>query len=111
MTKFADFIKEKKLDTRRLIAASVKIEKLRPADRAIKLQKRQAKAKAAAGGEGGAQEKPGKPRSGRPVTGRAIQAALSGKPLSGPQKTRILRAVNAVLEQKKGSAVELAALF
>lgn len=110
--KFSDFLKEKKIDPRRLIAASAKLERLRPEDRKAKLQKRQAKAKAAAGGEdaskGGA---PAKPRSGRPVTQRSIDSAIAGKAISGPQKTRILRAVNAILEQKKGSPVELTALF
>jgi hypothetical protein len=111
-SKFSDFLKEKKIDPRRIIAASAKIEKLRPEDRAAKLAKRQAKAKAAAGGEADkSATPPAKPRSGRPVTQRAIDTAMAGKPLSGPQKTRMLRAVNALLEQKKGSAVELSALF
>lgn len=110
-TKFADFIKEKKLDARRILAASGKLEKLRTEDRKAKLAKRQAKAKAAAGGEDKKAEAPAKPRSGRPVTQRAIDAALAGKALSGPQKTRLLRAVNAILEQKKAGAVEMSALF
>src|SRR5688572_29532723 len=100
-TKFADFIKEKKLDTRRIIAASAKLEQLRPEDRALKLAKRTAKAKAAAGGETDKNAPAAqKPRSGRPITPRAIDAALTGKPLPGTQKTRLLRAVNHVLEQK-----------
>jgi hypothetical protein len=112
MSKFADFIKEKKIDSRRLIAASAKIEKLRPEDRAAKLAKRQAKAKAAAGSSDDKKtEAPKKPRSGRPVTQRSIDSATAGKPISGPQKTRLLRAVNALLEQKKGAAVEMSALF
>jgi hypothetical protein len=110
-TKFADFIKEKKLDARRILAASRKLEQLRREDRAIKLSKRQAKAKAAAGGDAKDAPAPSKPRSGRPLTNRAIDAALEGKALSGPQKTRLLKAVNAVLEQKKAGAVELTALF
>lgn len=110
-TKFGDFIKEKKLDARRIIAASAKIEKLRPEDRKIRLQKKAAKANAAAGKEVAKGEGPSKPRSGRPVTNRALDAALAGKDLTGPQKTRILRAVNAILEQKKAGTVELSALF
>ncbi len=110
-TKFADFIKEKKLDTRRIIAASRKLEKLRPTDRAARLAKRTAKANAAAGKENANKEPIAKPRSGRPVTQRAIDAAVAGKALTGPQKTRVLRAVNAVLEAKKAGAVEMTALF
>ena len=36
---------------------------------------------------------------------------LAGEQVSGPVKTRILRALNHVLEQKKQDKVELAALF
>ncbi|MBK6518419.1 MAG: hypothetical protein IPM79_17185 [Polyangiaceae bacterium] len=111
-TKFADFIQEKKLDRRRILAVSAKLERLRPADRAIKLSKRTAKAKAAAGGEEAKNAAPAsKPRSGRAITPRAIDAAIAGKSLTGPQKTRLLRAVNALLEQKKAGAVELTTLF
>lgn len=111
MSKFSDFLKEKKIDGRRVIAASRKLEALRPEDRALKLQRRQAKKSAAAGKENKAGAPTTKPRSGRPVTERALAAALGGGTLSGPQKTRILRAVNLLLEQKKQSAADLKALF
>ena len=107
-SKFAQFVAAKKLDTRRIVAASHALEKLRPEDRLIKLGKRQARS--AEGTEGGPKETR-KPRSGRPVTHRAIDAAMRGGQLSGPAKTRILRAVNRLLEQKKQEKVELRALF
>jgi hypothetical protein len=112
-TKFASFIQENKLDPRRILAASAKLEKLQLEDRAIRLAKRTSKAKAAAGDAGAKDNELAKkkPRSGRPVTQRAMDAALAGKAISGPQKTRMLRAVNALLEQKKKAAVELRALF
>jgi len=107
--KFASFIASKKLDPRRIIVASRKLERLRPEDRLIRLNKRHA---SAAGDSGGAAPKETrKPRSGRPVTGRAMKAALSGGQLSGPTKTRILRAVNHLLEQKKQDQTDLRALF
>ncbi len=109
--KFADLIKEKKLNPKRLLAISVELEKLRPVDRAAKLAKRTAKAKIAAGKEDKNAAPIAKPRSGRPITPRAIEAALAGKSLTGPQKTRMLKAVNALLEVKKAPAVELSALF
>ncbi|MCL2451061.1 MAG: hypothetical protein FWD17_19115, partial [Polyangiaceae bacterium] len=90
------------------LIASRKLEGLQPEDRAIRLNKKLARA--AEGGEGAPKETR-KPRSGRPVTGRAMQAALKGGDLSGPTKTRILRAVNHLLEQKKQEAVDLRALF
>jgi hypothetical protein len=107
-TKFAQFIASKKLDPRRIIAASRKLEDLTVEDRLIKLNKRRAKA-----GEGGenAPKETRKPRSGRPVTQRAMAAALEGGEVSGPTKTRLLKAVNHLLEQKKQEPVDLRAIF
>jgi hypothetical protein len=45
------------------------------------------------------------------VTNRAFSAAIAGKQIAGAQKTRILRAVNHILTQKKQDVVELSALF
>jgi hypothetical protein len=105
-TKLAEFLKTKKLDARRVIAASRELEALRPEDRAIRRAK-----KAKPEGEN-AQKETRKPRSGRPVTQRAMMAALTGaEAISGPTKTRILRAVNFLLEQKKQEKVELRGLF
>jgi hypothetical protein len=109
-TKIEEFLKDKKIDSRRLLAASAEIERLTRADRGLRLLKRVARKS-----EDAAKKKEGlaagKPRTGRPVTTRAFTAATSGKQISGPQKTRILRAVNHILAQKKQDAVELSALF
>jgi hypothetical protein len=109
-TKFEDFLKEKKIDPRRVLVASAEIERLRFEDRKIRLAKR-----AARKSEDPAKKKEGlaaeKPRTGRPVTKQAIDAAFAGKNISGPQKTRILRALNFVLQQKKQEPIELAAIF
>ena len=109
-TKIEDFLKEKKIDPRRIISASTEIERLRPEDRAIRLAKA-----AARKAEDPAKKKEGlaakKPRTGRPVTKRALDAAIAGQQISGPQKTRILRAVNHLLEQKKQDKVDLKTLF
>ncbi len=99
--KFSDFLASKKIDPRRLIAASENLEKLRIEDRVVKLAKRQGKEEA----------KAQKPRSGRPVTQVLVDKAAAGKPLSGASKTRILRAVNVVLEQKKQGTAQLKELF
>lgn len=109
-SKFAEFLDKNKIDPRRVLSASRKLERLRPEDRAARLKKRQAKkgeAPAAAAGDA----KPEKRRSGRPVTLRALEAAKSGKPIAGPAKTRIVRALNQVLSQKKKEAVDLRKLF
>lgn len=108
-TKFAGFITSKKLDPRRILIASRNIEANRPEDRLIRLKKRLSKA---AGDASGTEVKETrKPRSGRPVTDRAMQAALTGGKLSGPTKTRLVRAVNHLLEQKKQEQVTLRELF
>jgi hypothetical protein len=105
--KFTEFLAETKLDKRRIVAASRSIERLRPEDRRARLQKRQGRKK-----EGGA-EAPAiaKPRSGRPVTERLLNDVVAGKAVTGPAKTRLLRAVNRLLEQKKRDPVDLRKLF
>jgi hypothetical protein len=108
-SKFAQFLTDNKIDPRRVLAASKDIERLRPEDRAKRLQRRKAKGSDAKPAEGA--EKPGKPRSGRPATERLLNAATAGKPISGPAKTRLLRAINRVLEQKKKDPAELKSLF
>lgn len=106
-TKFKKFLATKKLDPRRVLMASYKLEHLTREDRTIKA----AKKKPAGEGEDAAKKETRKPRSGRPVTQRAMNAALTGGTVSGPSKSRILRAVNHLLEQKKQEKVDLKALF
>lgn len=105
---FQEFLKAKLIDPRRIIPASHELESLRPEDRAIRLTKRLARKS-----EDGAKKKEGlkKPRSGRPITQRALDAALAGKAVSGPTKTRFVRAVNKLLEMKKQEPITLQALF
>ncbi|HEX7453057.1 MAG TPA: hypothetical protein VIK01_03250 [Polyangiaceae bacterium] len=107
-TKFAQFLQDNKIDPRRIIVASAELERLRPEDRKIRHEKRAAKKAGTKPAEG---EKPAKPRTGRAVTPRLVEAVSVGKPVSGPAKTRLLRALNAVLVQKKKTAVELKAVF
>ncbi len=110
-SKFAEFLKENKLDIRRVYSASRKLEQLKLEDRRIKLQKRKGGDEAASGGEEGEKAPPAKPRSGRPVTAQLVAKIEAGKPVSGAAKTRLLRAVNHLLEQKKKKPVELKELF
>jgi hypothetical protein len=107
-SKFAQFIASKKIDARRLLAASHTLETLTLEDRRIKLAKRAGKKE---GTDPKAEKETRKPRSGRGVTPRALAAAMTGGTLSGPTKTRILRAVNHLLEQKKQEKVALKTLF
>lgn len=100
-SKFSEYLTSKKIDPRRLVAASENLEKFRPEDRALKLAKHQGKEEA----------KGKKPRSGRPVTKVLVDKAAAGKEISGASKTRILRAVNVLLEQKKQGTAQLKELF
>lgn len=109
-SKFSEFLVEKKIDVRRVLATSKRIERLRPEDRACKLKERLARRS-----EDGLTEEMKKnrtkPRSGRPVTKPMVQAALEGRTLTGPQKSRLLRAVNEILAVKKLDQVDVRALF
>jgi hypothetical protein len=107
-SKFEQFLQTHKIDPRRVEVASRGVERLQRADRQLKLKKYLVRAGKA--GEG-AQAPTDKPRSGRPITPRLLRLALEGKPVSGASKTRLLRAVNRVLEQKKKDPVDLRALF
>jgi hypothetical protein len=106
--KLTTFLNDNKLDPKRLLAVSHKLETLQKDDRILRLAQRQARK--GKDGEKGARPE-GKPRSGRPVTPRALTAAMNGGEISGPTKQRILRAVNYLLEQKKKDKVELRTLF
>ena len=105
-SKFQSFLNQKKLNPQRVLAVSHKLETLRKEDRVIKLDRLRSKK-----AEGGEKKEIAKPRSGRPVTDRAMNAALTGGEISGPTKQRILRAVNYLLEQKMQDKVDLKTLF
>jgi len=112
MSRFAEFLSTEKIDPRRLLAASRQLERLRPEDRTIRLQKRLSKGKEAPpAAADAAVTPPKKSRSGRPVTHLVLERANSGGSLSGPQKTRLLRAVNHLLVQKKKDPVDLRKIF
>lgn len=108
MSKLADTLKKHKVDPRRVIATSKTLEGLQPDDRALKVLK----AKAKGGDEKAKEAVTGKEvRSGRAVSQPTLDAALAGKTVNGPAKSRILRAVNHVLAQKKQSALTIKDLF
>lgn len=107
-TKFAGYLKENKIDPARVVYASEQIERFTPADRKIKLAKRQARGK---DDEAAKAAKTLKPRTGRPVTSQLVTKAIKGGDVSGPQKSRILRALTRIAEQKKLSAPALSNLF
>jgi hypothetical protein len=105
-SKFAEFLSAQGIDPRRLVAASRQIERLRPEDRKARLGRRLARS-----AESATTEKFPKTRSGRPITEHQIGQASAGDALAAPLKTRLLRAVNRVLELKKRPLVTLQSLF
>lgn len=107
-TKFAGYLKENKIDPVRVVYASEQIEKLTAADRKIRLAKRQSRGK---DDEAAKAAKAQKPRTGRPVTTQLVTKAVKGGDISGPQKSRLLRALLRIAEQKKITAPELGNLF
>lgn len=111
-SKFSEFLKENNIDERRLMSSSRQLERLRREDRLARVNaKKKGGDDKPAEGEDAEAATPGKLRSGRPVTPRLLAAAHTGGKVSGPAKTRLLRAVNRILEQKKKDPVDLRALF
>ena len=107
MSKLQDYLKNQNIDARRILAASRDLEALRPEDRATRLAKKKAK-----GGDETAKEAAAKkPRSGKPLSKPTLDRALAGQSVSGPAKTRLLRALNVVLAAKKKGEAALRDLF
>ncbi len=105
-SKLEQFLTSKKIDRRRVVAASRQIERLQREDRQIKLAQRKAK-KSEEQKQAGAP----KPRTGRPISASTLDKAFAGKPISGPAKTRVLRAINKILEGRKQEPITLKDLF
>src|SRR5688572_22297164 len=110
-SRFTEFLTTEKIDPRRLLVASRQLERLRPEDRQIRLKKRLGRKAEDGSAAAEATKDAPKRRSGRVITPRLLSTAQAGGTLSGPQKTRLLRALNRVLEQKKKEPVDLRKVF
>jgi len=110
-SRFSEFLTNEKIDPRRLLVASRQLERLRPEDRQSKLKRRLGKKSGDAAAAAAAAKDIPKPRSGRSVTPRLLSTAQAGGTLSGSQKTRLLRAINRVLEQKKKDPIDIRKVF
>jgi hypothetical protein len=107
MSKLQDYLQKQNIDPRRLLSASHTLEALRGEDRITKMAKKRAK-----GGDESAKEAAAKkPRSGKPLSQPTLDRALNGQSMSGPAKTRLLRALNVVLGAKKKGEANLRDLF
>jgi len=110
-TKFAKFLEDNKIIGLRLQSASAKIERLTAEDRAFIAEVACKKSLAGRKNAGSVVVEKKKLHSGRPVTARLIDDASLGKSVSGAAKTRLVRAVNRVLEQRKKPVVTIKELF
>jgi hypothetical protein len=110
MSKLSDFLTNEKIDPRRVIAASHRVESLQPGDRVVRLARHRVRKGSASDAEK-ERAQGGSPRSGRPVTPPTLDRALSGKSLPRKAKQRIVRAVNHVRTQRKQPEVQRADLF
>lgn len=108
MSKLSDSLNNHKIDPRRVVQASKGLERHTDEDRALLAKKAAIKAGKAEKDEAVSKQKP---RSGRPVTLPQVEKALRGETISGPAKTRVVRAVNAILEGRKKPAITLRDLF
>ena len=110
-TKFGKFLEDNKIIAPRLKAASTKLERLTVQDRAFLADVARKKSLAGRKNAANVSVEKRKLHSGRPVTLRLIEDATLGKPVSGPAKTRLLRAINHILAQRKKPALGIRDLF
>ena len=108
MSKLTDSLKTHKIDARRVVLASKDLERRTREDLALVAKKADMKAGKVEKDDAVLKQKP---RSGRPLTLPQIEKAMRGETISGPAKTRLVRAVNAILEARKKPAITLRDLF
>ena len=108
MSKLSDYLTKNKIDSRRLVGTSRGLERQTAEDRVLIAKKSAIKAGKAEKDEAVSKAKP---RSGRRVTQPSIDRAIAGTTVGGPTKTRIVRAVNAILVARKKPEVTFRDLF
>jgi hypothetical protein len=109
MSKLSDYLKKQKIDSRRLLNVSKKLERLTPEDRAIRLAQKRVRAGTASDAE--KELAANKGHSGKAVTRPTLDRAMKGEEISAAAMVRVLRAVNHLLVQKKKSEAQVGDLF
>lgn len=109
MGQFADFLSEKGLSPDQILRVSRRIESLRDADRAL-MRKRALKRRTSAG-QSYEEANLAKPRSGRPLRPGHLAAATGDQPVPGPVRTKLVRAVNQILQKKGQEPIRHPQLF
>jgi hypothetical protein len=108
MSKLSDSLKNHKIDPRRVVGASKGLERRTREDLALVAKKAAMKAGKVEKDDAVMKQKP---RSGRPLTLPQVEKALRGETISGPAKTRVVRAVNEILKARKKAEIGLRDLF
>lgn len=108
MSKLGDFLTTNKIHPNRVVTASKGLERRQKADLELASKKKAMKDGKLDKDEAVLKQKP---RSGRPVTHASMAKAIGGRTINGPTKTRIVRALNTVLKQKKKSEITFRDVF
>ncbi len=108
MSQFSDFLSENGFSNADVVARSKAIETLSTKERAVMVQRANARRTKKSYEEAEA----GKPAAlGRGVSERTIKLASEGTPVTRTARKKILRAVNSLLASAKKDAVETKILF
>lgn len=109
MGTFADVLQSRSLTPEQILRMSARLEKVQNEDREL-IRKRAEKRRRT---PNKSYEEVGiaKPRSGRVLQPGHLAAAMEDKPVPGPVRTKLLRAVNALVEKKGGQPLRTTDLF
>lgn len=107
MGTFSEFLDAQGLKDEEILRRSRRLETLRSEDRMLR---RRRAAQRRTGKQSYEEAGIGKPRSGRPLQKEHLEAARNDNPVPRPVRTKIVRAVNSLLE-KKGTTVGAPELF
>jgi len=106
-----DFIHSKGIAPDSIVAISQKLEVMNPQDRKLLAQRAAKRKGKETASKPYAELNIAKPHSGRGLTAATVASALNEQALSVRQRSKMLRAVNALLEKKKEAAVDMKTLF
>jgi hypothetical protein len=109
MSKLSEYLEKQKIDPRRILIASRQIERFTREDYAVRRARQVVKKGKPTDAQKSLAEK--RARSGRPVTRPSLDKALRGERISSTTRSRIVRALNRILSQKKKSEVSASDVF
>jgi len=111
MDTFQNFIHSKGILPDSIVGTSKRLEATQLHDRKLLKQRAAKRQNKEAASKSYAQMDIAKPHSGRGLSAAAVASALNNQALSARQRSKMLRAVNALLAKKKEEAVDMKTLF